>query len=158
MKKRATLWMCALAATATLTMPAAFAGQAPDPVADAIETRQGLYHVVRSYFGPMFAMARGRVEFNADVVAHNAARVAELAGMIPDMFRLDTSASELETEALDVIWKEKEDFNAKAKALADAATALSAAAGQGREAFATAFRSTGEACGNCHDKFREEDE
>lgn len=158
MNRPATLRLRTLAAAAMLTVPAAFAGQAPDPTKDAIETRHGLFHVVRSYFAPMGAMARGRTEFNADVVAHNAARVAELAGMIPDMFRLDTSASELPTEALDLIWKEKDDFNAKAKALADAATALAASAAQGKEAFATAFRSAGEACGNCHDKFREEEE
>ena len=59
-----------------------------------IDTRQGLLKVMGFYIGPMVAMARQQMPYDADMVKANATKMAELAAMIPDVFRVDTSASD----------------------------------------------------------------
>ena len=119
-----------------------------------IDTRQGLLKVMGFYIGPMVAMARQQMPYDADMVKANATKMAELAAMIPDVFRVDTSASDIETEALDKIWSDMDDFNAKAAALAEKASALAASTAEGQSAFGSAFGATGGACKACHDNYR----
>jgi len=77
--------------------------------------------------------------------------------MIPDVFRMDTSGSELVTEALDDIWSNTDDFNGKAATVAERASALAAATGQGAGAAMKAFGAMGGACKSCHDEYRQQD-
>ena len=119
-----------------------------------IETRQGLLKVMGFYIGPMVAMARQQAPYDADVVKANATKMAELAGMIPDVFRVDTSGSDLESESLDKIWSNTDDFNAKAANLAEKAAALAASTEAGQSAFMGAFGATGGTCKSCHDDYR----
>ena len=120
----------------------------------AYDSREGLFSMVRLYFGPLYGMMRG-APYDADVVAHNGAKIAELAGMIPDAFVVDTRENDIEgTEALDDIWENIDDFNAKAATLAERATALSQA--QGEDAFKAAFGGMGQACKACHDNYRQQ--
>ncbi len=123
---------------------------------DAVDARQGLLKVVRSYFGPIFVMVRGDIPYDAEVVEKNASAIAALLPMIPDLFRMDTSGVDVQSGALDGIWDNWDDFAAKAEASAAAARELAAAAGDEAAAQA-AFRKFGGSCSACHDEYREQD-
>ncbi len=119
-----------------------------------LESRQGLLRMVRFYFGPVLGMVRQQIPFDAEVVSYNAEKIAELSAMIPDAFALDTTEYDLTTEALDNIWSNTDDFNAKAAAVGEKATALAAAAAEGPAAVQAAFGAMGGACKACHDEYR----
>ena len=121
----------------------------------AYDSREGLFAMVRLYFGPMYGMMRG-APYNGEVVQHNAAKIAELAAMIPDAFVVDTRANDIEgTEALDAIWENIDDFNAKAATLAERASALAATDNEGD--FKKAFGGMGQSCSACHDNYRQQE-
>src|SRR6056297_3343041 len=71
----------------------------------AVEPRQALLQVMAWNYGPMGAMARGRIEFDTDRVQTNAERLLALTKMLSDAFAADTRENDVETEALDVIWE-----------------------------------------------------
>lgn len=130
---------------------------ADDPASMAVESREGIFEVVRMYFGPIYLMVRGQMEFDADTVSYNAGKIAELGKMIPDGFRMDTSEADVDTEALDAIWDDIEDFNNKAATMVERAEALAAAAPDGLDATRKAFGGLGGACKACHDDYRQQD-
>jgi len=124
----------------------------------AVETRQALLQVMAWNYGPMGAMARGRIEFDTDRVQTNAERLLALTKMLSDAFAADTRENDVETEALDVIWEKTDDFAAKIQATIDASSALVDAAATGDEAAMTqAIGQVGSSCGSCHDDFRLDD-
>jgi cytochrome c556 len=145
----------ALCLTLFSTMPA-FAASADERAQAAIDTRQGLLKVVVSYFGPIVGMAREQIPYDADVVKNNAEKVALLLPMIPDVFRNDTREFALETEALDDIWENMDDFTAKSKTATERALALAAATADGQEAAMKAFGALGAGCKGCHDNYRQQ--
>ena len=132
--------------------------QADDEQAQrAIDTRQGLLKVVGYYMGPMVGMARQQIPYDAEMMKANAEKIAQLAPMIADVFRMDTSGSALATEALDDIWSNADDFNGKAATVAERASALAAATDQDAGAAMKAFGAMGGACKSCHDNYRQQD-
>jgi cytochrome c556 len=122
----------------------------------AIETRQGLFKVMASQFGPVGGMLRNQVPFDAAVVAKNSARIEVLSEMIPEFFVNDTRKfTATPTKALDGIWNSLPDFKVKADGLTKAAAALTAAAKTGdKAATLKAAGDVGKACGACHDSYR----
>ncbi len=83
---------------------------------------------------------------------------AEATGMA-DWFPEGTGPdSGVETEALAIIWQEKEDFLSKISDMQNAAATLNTTA-QGGDvaAIGEAFKATGGTCKACHDKFRLDD-
>lgn len=144
-------------ALAACVLGASLAVSAADErMENAVEARQGLLKVVRAYFGPMAGMARGDIPYDAERMRDGAHHVKELASMLPYLFRGDTRGSGVETDALDGIWENMDDFRAKAEDLEAAATELEAAVAEGRSAAIAAFRNTGGKCKACHDEYRAE--
>ena len=121
----------------------------------AIETRQGLLKVVGHYFGPIVGMAQGKVPFDAAMARTNSNKIAQLMPMIPDVFALDTRANGLESDTLDGVWENNDDFNSKAAIATERALALAAAADQGKGAFGKAVGAMGSACKSCHEDYRQ---
>jgi len=148
----ATVLTAVLLSSAT-TVLAASAEERAQAIA---ETRQGLLKVVASYFGPIYAMAQDQIPYDGELVKANAEKIATLLPMIPDVFRADTRAYDLETEALDGIWEDQDDFAAKAVASAEKATALAAATADGKGAAIQAFGAMGGSCKACHDNYRQQ--
>ena len=103
-------------------------------------------------------MARGTVEFDAEVAERNANRVATLAPMISEVFAMnDTRAFNVETEALPIIWDQMGEFEQKAMNLEEAANTFAEIASTGdRNAILGGIRAFGGTCGNCHETFRED--
>jgi len=152
--------MAALATVSAVALSQG-AGGPPSPEAQAksaIETRQGLFKLLANQNGPITAMLlRNTRELDAAVVARNAERMQTLAGMIPELFALDTRQfKDIKTAALDGIWTGSADFKAKADAMANYAGALAAAAKTGdKDAMKKAAQDLGpKGCGGCHDNYR----
>ncbi len=106
--------------------------------------------------GPLGAMAKGEMEYDADIATRNARNIASLASVDMSSYWVEGSDSFSmdESRALPAIWDNLDDVNKKREALVEAASAAADAAGQGREAFAPAFAQLGKACGGCHEDYR----
>jgi len=135
------------------------AGGPPSPEAQAktaIEARQAVFKLIANQNGPVGGMMRNTSEFDAALVAKNAARIQVLAEMIPELFASDTREFKAtKTLALDGIWAAQADFKTKADGLAKAAGATADAAKTGdKAATMKAAAEIGKACGACHDNFR----
>ncbi len=90
-------------------------------------------------------------------VRKNADIIATLAPQAPGWFPPGTGPDVGKTEAKAEIWQKPEDFTAKARAFAQAATAFrTAAQGTDVAAMRAAQGDLGKSCKACHDLYREE--
>ena len=120
-----------------------------------VEVRQSLLKLVRWNMGPLANMARGRAPLDIDVVGTNAARIEGLFGMMSDAFATDTRGADVDTDALDSIWEEREAFADKLSTARQAAADLAEAAGTGDEDSVMAgIGALGRSCGSCHDDYK----
>ncbi len=136
----------------------AFAQGGPTPqerAQGAADTRAGLMKMVLLYFGPIYAMAQGQMDYDGPMVERNAHKLMELAGMGVDAYRKDTSEFDLDTEALPTVWEDFDDFSEKMDGFAEAAKALEASGGKGKDEMVAGFRKLGGACRACHDDYRQ---
>jgi cytochrome c556 len=123
----------------------------------ATDVRQSALTVIGWNIGPMGAMAKEEIPYDAERFALHAERIAVLTGMLPEAFQADTRNNPVDTEALDGIWDDFDEFKKLANAAED--KALKAAATARNRGFADARAALGElgqACKNCHEKFRED--
>ncbi len=155
MIKKALVVATAAAVFSTAVVTTANAQDAPTPeqvAAGAADTRQSVFKTF--HLVPLVGMARG-APFDAELAEKNGRRIAALAPTIPDVFMHDTRDFDVETEALDVIWENKAEFENKAMALMNNANAFADLAATGdRGQTLGAFRALGGSCGDCHDTFR----
>jgi cytochrome c556 len=121
-----------------------------------LKYRKALYSVIGWNFGPMSAMAQGKVPYNADEFARRAERVALVAPMLSEAFPPESKGvanSELKPE----MWANRADFDAKMKDMVERSAALAAAAKTGDfEKSKAAFMQTAQTCKACHDKYKNE--
>ena len=143
---------------AAAALPALAQDMSPAERAHAIrEAHMSLY---AANLGPLVGMARGEVEYDADEAATRAGNIATYASVdILPYFIEGSSSEDLEdSRALPAIWDNLDDVASKQMALAEAAQAAADAAPDGQEAFVEAFRAVGEACGSCHEDYRQPDD
>ena len=121
----------------------------------ALKFRQSLFQLIRSNMGDLGAMAKGQKPFDAAVMEKNGMRLEQLSLMIGDYLALDTRKYKLDTEALDKVWVESDEFAEKIEALTNAAQNLHLAAKAGDESkFRPAIGAVGKSCKGCHDAFK----
>jgi len=107
------------------------------------------------YVGPLFAMANGRMPFDAKVAADNAEILSTLTRLAWVGFVEGTDKGE--TNAKPEIWKEKARFDETARKLQDDVAKLNAAAKTGNvDQIKAAVGAVGQTCKSCHDTFRKE--
>jgi cytochrome c556 len=157
--KSSLIALCALASTSAVIAQDGGASGPPSPEQQAEQatlTRQGLLKVVGFYMGPLGGMLKNKVPFDAAKAGDNAAHIAQLGSMIPDVFVFDTrQATAIKTKAKEGIWTNSGDFKAKADDLVKAANALAEAAKSGDKGTTLkAAAAVGKACGACHDDYR----
>jgi cytochrome c556 len=131
-----------------------------DPLAHAIEARQGYFTLLGTEIGPLAQMAKGEMEYDAERASAHAANLAALAGYDPArLFPEGSSKFEREgdTRALATIWDDMDGFMAAMQDFVEAANALPEVAGQGRAELAGGVGRVGDTCGACHDDYRAED-
>jgi len=122
-----------------------------------VEYRQSIFVVLAGNFGPLGAMADGKIPFDAAQAKLRAERVAFLAPLLKEAFPPESNGV-AHTAAKPEIWTDAAGFNSALQALLDRSTALAAATQSGDEAkIKTAALDTGKACKACHDKYRVKD-
>ncbi|WP_210397847.1 c-type cytochrome [Motiliproteus sediminis] len=155
MKKVAKV-VCGMALLGMVSAPVVAAGD--DPMEKAVKARQGEMKVRAFNIGILAAMAKGKVEYDADAAA-TAAKNLHLASMMKNGAMWpkgsDNTNASLKTEALPAIWQADSKVGEKAKAFAMAAEELAGVAGNGLDAMKPKFAALGKSCKGCHEDYRE---
>ncbi len=126
---------------------------APKPE-DAVAYRQGILRAMGWNVGPMGAMVKGDVPFDAQRFAFLAGRTAALAPMALEGFTPDTR--DAKSHARTALWENLDDFEKRMGQLREATTALATVAQGGDEAsIKQQFGKTVQVCKGCHDEYRE---
>ena len=131
---------------------------AKDPNLKLIQARQSEMQLKSFNAGPLFGMAKGQVEYNAELATMLANNLLLLTRL--DMGRAwvkgtDNVAYKGKTEALPEIWTSYPKIAEKGKAYVKAVTELAAVAGNGADALKSKIGDLGKGCKGCHDDFRE---
>ena len=153
MKKRILLAGFALALGAGYTLPA-FSQAKPEVL---VKQRQSAMTLQGKYFGPLAGMAQGKVPYNAEVVARNAAYLDVLDKMPWDGFTESTKdLKDVKTAALPAIWNEPTKFKEAQERLQSEVSKLVSVSRSGDEAAVKAqIGAVGKSCGGCHENFRQ---
>ncbi len=135
----------------------AFAQDAEDPFADAVETRHGLMLQMATDLGTMGAMMKGEVAYDAAAASKAASNVAAIASVLsmaqfPEGSEYGKSA---DSYALPAVWTAQDDFLTKIADLNTAAVAMQTAAGTDLEAMKAGMAGLGGACSACHKGYRQ---
>lgn len=142
-----------VAAVAGLMAGAAFAQSA---VEGAVKARKAHMQLQAFDIGPLAAMAKGDVPYDAAMATMYAGNLDALTGLdFTPYFPEGSAQGQVEgTRALPAIWENIDDVKAKVAALHTATTALKAAAGTDLAALQAAIGPVGQACGACHQAYR----
>lgn len=129
-------------------------GVAAEPE-DIIKYRQNVMKAVGAHTGAAISLIRGKVGFSIDLEYHVTA-IANALTDIPKLFPEDSDFGE--TRAKDGVWSNRGRFETLSREAASAAQNLLAAVRSGdRGAMGKGFRDLGQACKNCHKKFKSRD-
>lgn len=138
-----------LAVAGSMSLPASAQFSKPE---DAIKYRQGVMFAQQIHLGRIFAMANGRIPFDAKVVAEDAA-VLDVIDKLPFVAFVD--GTDKGTKALPEVWSQRAKFDAAAKKMQDEVGKLVEAAKTGnQDAVRGAVGAVAGACKACHDDFR----
>jgi cytochrome c556 len=138
-----------LAAAATLAI-AAVAQTSPN---QQVAQRKGAMNLQGKYAGPLFAMARGAVPYDARIVQRNADYLAVITHMAWDDFQPNSLGIQ-NTRAKDTILKDPEKFKQLADGLqSDVQKLVAAARGGDQSAVKSAVQAMGRTCNSCHESF-----
>ncbi len=119
-----------------------------------VKQRQAVMTLQGKYFGPMAAMAQGKVPYNAAIVQRNAGFLDNLSRMAWDGF--DASTRGEKSRALPAIFDNSAGFKQAASRLENEAAKLVALSKSGDEAEVKAqIGAVGKTCGGCHDDYRQ---
>ncbi len=119
----------------------------------AITYRQAVMQVQNHHLGRIFAMANGRMPFDAKVAAEDAA-LLDTIDKLPFVAFIDGS-DKGETKAKPEIWKERAKFDAAALKMQEDVAKLNAAAKTGSlDAIRAAAGAVGQSCKACHDDYQ----
>ncbi len=118
-----------------------------------VKQRQAAMTLQGKYFGPLQLMAQGKVPFNADIVARNAAYLNVLVKMPWDGFL--PSTKDVKSRALPEVFTDAAQFKKAQERLQESVAKLAALKGGGEAAAKDAILEVGKACGGCHDRFRQ---
>lgn len=153
MKTKVTLMTCTL--IAALGAAGALA-QAPlgEEAQRAVTARNAQMALYSFYLGPLAGMARDQIPYDAAVAAAAAGNLAALGALDQSALWVDGTDASAGTRARAEIWTDPAGYTAAKLAMADAAAALAAVAGDGPDAFKAAFGPVGAACGACHEAYR----
>ncbi|MFO1191987.1 MAG: cytochrome c [Rhodoferax sp.] len=140
------------AAAVTLAVPAHAQFAKPE---DAIKYRKSALTIMATHFGRVGAMVAGRVPFDANAAAANAA-IAESMSKLPWAAFVEGSGTG-DTKAKPEIWSDNAKFKAASEKMQAAMSNLAAASKGGNlDAIKAAFGPVGGACKACHDDFRKD--
>ncbi|NKB64143.1 MAG: cytochrome c [Gammaproteobacteria bacterium] len=128
-----------------------------DPNLKLIEARKGEMQLRSFNAGPLFGMAKGKIEYNAELAASAANNLKTLMAL--DMGRAWPEGTGNDnypdaTRALPAIWSNYSDLVGYAEDYAKAVNDLAANAGNGVDALKANIGALGQSCKGCHDDMR----
>jgi cytochrome c556 len=140
--------LAVLAPVAATLLSAGGAVSQEDVVAKRLELMKSLGPSLR----PVSQMLKGEAEFDAAVAEQAMLKVAEHGEILPTLF---PEGSQEGTRASELIWQEFDEFVAIYADLAAAGrTGAEAAAASDVQGVGAAFGDVGNACGQCHERYR----
>lgn len=141
---------CALAVVAMCSAGAVQAQQKPE---DIIKYRQSALFLLGQHFGPIAAMAQGKMPYDKNAAASHAALAETLASLPWDRFAPGTDKGN--TKAKPEVWTNQADFKAKADKMQEEVAKLAQVAKTGDfDALKAQVGATGKSCKACHDEYR----
>ena len=118
-----------------------------------IATRKGAMNLQAKYFGPLLAMARGAVPYDARVVQRNADYLLVISQLPWEDFQPQTLGLP-NTRAKEAVAKDPEKFKQLADTLQSDEQKMAAAARAGDQAAVkSALQAMGRTCNSCHEDF-----
>jgi len=139
----------ALAAT-----PLWVAAQTPNAAQKTIKYRQAALTLLGYNIGPISAMMKGEIPFDAAKAELHATRLAQVAPMILEGFPADSQTG-APNKSKPEIWQNMDDFSAKMADLEKATGALVTATRTGEQRqVGAALGAVGNACKACHDRYK----
>jgi len=119
---------------------------------DAIKYRQSAMFLVGQNFGPLAAMAQGKIPYDKDAAIKHAEIVAFVSKLPLRGFQPGTDMGG-DTKAKPEIWENMDDFKAKLEKMQQETAKLPEVAGD-FNALKAQVGETGKACKACHDKYK----
>ena len=124
--------------------------------ADAVKYRKAVMEGLAAHVSAFVLINFGKVEHQEYLLGH-AEALAGLGAQGKVLFPAGTDTGA--TEALPLIWKEPEQFNKLMTELETSSAKLRAAvAANDKPGTMAAFKSLGESCKSCHDRYRKKDD
>ncbi len=122
----------------------------------AVEYRQAVMAAIGGHTGSIARIARQQVPY--DHILPHAEAIATTAPLVDDIWPDHSKPTDYErTDALESIWDERDEFQARIDRFKEAADDFAVAAGSGDMAeIMPAFQQLGESCSACHDDYRAE--
>ena len=144
-------------AVAALAGSLAIAQDGPTPEQQAVNARHSHMQLYAFNLGALGGMAQGAIPYDAEIATSAAQNLVNLAGINQNRYWPEGTSSEdmEESHALPALWDNMADYEAKHDALDQAAAALLQAAGTDQATLAAAMGAVGQACGACHESYRE---
>jgi len=153
MKSKLRTAMFCLTVTALAYSPVSFSTD--KATKSAIKARQGLMQVYSFNMGLLSAMAKGDMDYDAELASLAANNLSALASMDTGaMWPQGSSNENHKTRALPEIWSTFPKVAEKGKAMVEASAALASVAGDGLDALKGGMGDVGKSCKGCHDDFR----
>lgn len=147
--------ICLLAIGLSLCLPAM---AAKDPNKSAIKARQGDMQLRAYNAGALFAMAKGKMEYDAvkaGMLADNLVKLLDIDIRSSWVKGTDNKKYPDDTTALPKIWTTYPEIGKYGKKYATAVRELAAVAGMGEGKLKSKIGALGKSCKGCHDEFRE---
>lgn len=147
-----------LALVSVLGISAIATAQDKGPHDGAIEARQAMFKLYGFSMGTLGAMAKGKMDYNAELAQeladnlYSAARLGQSAMWPPGSD--NATPGNAPTRALPDLWANFPDVGKKGQALLAASETLKAEAGNGLDALRGVMGDVGATCKDCHDDYR----
>ncbi len=132
---------------------------AKDPEENAIDARQAEMQLRAFNAGPLVAMAKGDIPYDAgmaDMLANNLKVMLSLDNGRAWMQGTSNEDYPGKTEALPAVWETGSEIGDRGEGYAKAVNELADVAGEGLDAMRPAVVNLGDACKACHDDYRED--
>lgn len=156
MRKKLVITMACAVALAGTTFIAVGADKGPHD--KAIKARQAMFQTYSFNVGILGAMAKGKMDYNAELAAESAANLDAAANFGQSAYwpmgSDNQTAGNAQTRALPEIWSIYPAIGEKSDALKTATAAMKTAAGESLDALRGAIGDVGSACKGCHTDFR----
>lgn len=133
---------------------------ADEALEKAVKARQSYYQVVSFNAGPLFAMMKGSIGYDAETAQTHANNLKTLTALKNGaMWPKGSSKDDLpgKTRALAAIWADGSTVGEKGAAYRKAVAELADVAGQGKDAMVPKVRALGATCSACHKAYRADD-